>query len=50
MELLLLAVPAPVAGCALAVRHHLQVVAWDRELDHASGASAVRDVSRGRAL
>lgn len=50
MELLLLVLLALVAAGALAVHHHLQVVAWDRELDQAFGVTAQREIPRHRAL
>ncbi len=47
--LLLLAVVVLVVGAVL-VHRHMQVTAWDRELDRAFGVTADREIPRHRAL
>ena len=50
MELLLLAALVLVALGSLALRHHLQVAAWDRELESAFGSATHAEMPGHRVL
>ena len=50
MELMLLAALVMVALGSLALRHHLKVAAWDRELETAFGSGAHPEMPKHRHL
>lgn len=50
MEILLLAALVLAALGSLALRHHLQVAAWDRELETAFGSAAHPEMPSHRRL
>jgi hypothetical protein len=50
MQVLLLLVLVVLALVAVLVRRHQQLAAWQRELDHAFGMAADREVPRPRRL
>lgn len=50
MEVLLVLAVVLLAFAGVLVRRHLQVVAWDRELETAFGLAADREIPRHRTL
>lgn len=50
VEILIVPIALVLAAVVPAVHRHVQVVAWDRELDEAFGVRAAREMPRRRAL